>query len=93
MWACGARWLKAAGELARVEPLDATGWDPAHLEHAEVVREAVALGGGRQHDLRAQHRRQGERRDVAVLLVDEACARGVPQQHPQPLVHPPLGTT
>lgn len=57
-----------------------------HLEHAEVVGKAVALGRGRQHDLRTEHRGERERRDVAVLLVDEPRARGVPQQHLQPLV-------
>ena len=39
------------------------------FEHAEVVCKAVALGSGRQHDLRAQHRCQRKCRDVAVLLI------------------------
>jgi hypothetical protein len=46
--------------------------------------------GRRQHHLSAQHRREAQRRDMRVVLVDEPRAGDVPQQQPQPPADAPL---
>ena len=58
--------------------------------HAEDVLEGGAVHGRRQDHLSAQHRREAQRRDMRVVLVDEPGAGDVPQQQPQPPADAPL---
>ena len=66
------------------------GIESTKSAYAEDVLEGRAVHGGRQHQLSPEDSRHRKRRDVAVVLVYEPRAGGVPQQHPQSPRHAPL---